>query len=274
MNPNKQIRSLCTITLVLLGALLLAAPVSHAGKEPAVATLEQDTEAREILSKMADVLSQAAGFSVTVRSSYDAIQQDGQRIEFGERRNIFLQRPDQLRVEVERSDGDLGLVIFDGKTITAFKSNDNVYALVEKPGSIDAAIVYLVKNLQTPFPLARMFLTTLSRDIQQWIESVRYVEDNVLTDPLSVHLAGQAADVDFQIWVAQGEHPLPQRIVLTYRTEPGQPQFRADFIGWSLTPENDAARFAFVPPENAEQILFMAPVREGSLPNGQKGDKP
>lgn len=273
MNPVIQIRSLCTITLVLLAALLLAAPVSQAGEKTAVTTLEQDIEAREILSKMADVLSQAAGFSVTVRSSYDAIQEDGRYIEFGERREILLQRPDRLRVDVVRSNGEQDLLVFDGQTITAFKSDDNVYAQVEKTGSVDNAIVYLVRNLQTPFPLARMFLTTLSRDIQQWIGSVRFVEEDLLTDPPSIHLTGQGVDVDFQIWVTQGERLLPQRIVLTYRNEPGHPQFRADFIGWSLTPETDAIRFTFDPPDGAEQILFMAPVQE-SLPSvEQEGGK-
>lgn len=274
MNSNKQIRSLCTITLVLLGAMLLTALVSHAGKEPAVATLEQDTEAREILSKMADALSQAAGFSVMVRSSYDAVQEDGQHIEFGEKRNILLQRPDRLRVDVERSDGDKGLVIFDGQTITAFKANDKVYAQVEKAGSVDNAIVHLVRDLQTPFPLARMFLSTFSGDIEKWAESVSYVEDDLLTNPPTDHLAGRAADVDFQVWVAQGELPLPQRIILTYRNEPGQPQFRADFIDWALEPEADAARFTFAPPEDAEKILFLAPVRQGSPPVVQEGGKP
>lgn len=274
MNPIKKLRLLGTFTLVLLGTLPMSAPAINASETPTTAVAEQDAEARELLLKMADVLSQAAGFSVTIRSSYDSIQEDGQRIEFGERRNILLQRPDRLRVEVERSDGDLALVIFDGQTITVFKADDNIYAQVEKPGSVDAAVVHLVKNLQTPFPLARMFLTTLSKDMRQWIESVNFVEEDTLTDPPTTHLAGHSEDVDLQIWVGPGDRPLPQRIVLTYRSESGQPQFRADFINWTLAPETDASSFTFVPPKNAEQILFLAPVRENSLPAGQEGEKP
>jgi hypothetical protein len=278
MKSMKKIGSrqcLCTLSLLLMSVfLLVATTVFSASEVPAPATAKQETEARGILSNMADVLSQAAGFSVTIRSSYDAIQQDGQRIEFGEKRTVLLQRPDRLRVDVERSDGDQGLVIFNGQTITAFKAEDNVYAQVEKAGSVDNAIVHLVRNLQTPFPLARMFLTTLSRDMPKWIETVSYVEENTLTTPPTDHLAGRAADVDFQIWVAQGKRPLPQRIVLTYRSEPGQPQFRADFIDWTLTPETDAASFIFTPPEKAEQILFLAPVQQNSPPVEQEGGKP
>jgi len=278
MKSIKKIGSrqrLYTFCLLLMSFFLLAATtVFSAGEVPASATAEQDAEPRAILSEMADVLSQAPGYSVTVLSSYDAIQEDGQYIEFGERRNILLQRPERLRVDVERSDGEQDLLVFDGQTMTAYKSGDNVYAQVEKPGSVDNAIVYLVKDLQISFPLARMFLTTFSRDVQQWIESVRFVEENLLTDPPSVHLAGQGADVDFQIWVAEGERLLPQRIVLTYRNEPGQPQFRADFIDWALEPEIDPARYTFLPPDGAEQILFLAPVQESPPPVEQEGGKP
>ncbi len=60
----------------------------------------QEAVAKELLLKTSDFLSQLSSFSVTIRSSYDAIQDDGQRIEFGEIRNILIQRPDRLSAEV------------------------------------------------------------------------------------------------------------------------------------------------------------------------------
>ena len=95
------------------------------------ATPVQDPAARALLLGMANFIAQAPGLSVTMRSGYDAIQADGQRIEFGERRKILMQRPDKLRVEVERSDGERGGVTYDGRWITAFNANENVYARVE-----------------------------------------------------------------------------------------------------------------------------------------------
>ena len=82
---------------------------------------------------MAQFLAKAPVFSVTIRSGYDAIQSDGERIEFGEKRRILLQRPGGIRVDVERSNGDRGQVLYDGKGITAFKADDNVYARVINP---------------------------------------------------------------------------------------------------------------------------------------------
>ena len=235
-----------------------------------VAAAGQEAEAKSLLLKMANVLATAPAFSVTVRSGYDAIQADGQRIEFGEKRRLLLQRPDRLRVETERSDGDRGIMLFDGKTITAFKADDNIYARVEKSGTVDDAVVYLVRDLQMIMPLARMLLTTFPGEMEAKLTAVSYVEEDALFDVPTDHLAARSADVDMQVWISQGERPLPLRVVLTYKNTPGQPQFRADLSDWNLTPPAAPESFVFNPPEGAEQVPFLAPARPGS-PTTQNG---
>ncbi len=261
----------CAALAVVLA--LNAAPVLAADKKPAATSAKQDPEAKAILLKMANFLAKAPAFSVTIRSGYDAIQSDGQSIEFGAKRRILLQRPDRLRVEVERSDGDRGLVLFDGKGITAFKADDNAYARVEKSGTVDYALVYLVRDLQMTLPLARMFHTRFPIYLEKQITSISYVEEDYLFDVPTDHLAARSADVDLQIWIAQGEQPLPRRIILSYKNAPGRPQFRADLSDWDLAPEIATDSFSFNPPEGAEKVPFLAPQRQkGSLPV-KKGDK-
>jgi len=253
---------------------LSATPALAAKKTPAAPSTKQDPEAKAILLKMAHFLAQAPAFSVTIRSGYDAIQSDGQPIEFGAKRRILLQRPDRLRVDVERSDGDQGLVLFDGKGITAFKADDNAYARVEKSGTVDGALVYLVRDLQVTLPLARMFHTRFPKDLEKLITSIMYVEEDYLFDVPTDHLAARSADVDLQIWIAQGEQPLPRRVILTYKNAPGHPQFRADLSDWNLSPQVAADSFSFVPPAGAEQIPFLAPQRQkGSVPVKKGGKK-
>lgn len=240
------------------------------GNAPCVGAAEQEMAAKNLLLKMAKVLAEAPTFSVTVRSGYDAIQADGQRIEFGEKRRILMQRPDRVRVETERSDGDRGLIVFDGKTITAFKADDNIYARVEQSGTVDDAVVYLVRDLQMVMPLARMLLTTFPDDMEARLTAVSYVEENALFDVPTDHLAARSADVDMQVWITQGERPLPRRVVLTYKNAPGQPQFWAELSDWNLSPTAAPESFVFNAPEGAEQVPFLAPARPGS-PTTQKG---
>jgi hypothetical protein len=204
-------------------------------------------------------MARAPAMSVTMRSDYDAIQSDGQRIEFGERRRIWLQRPDRLRVEVERSDGERGTVVFDGRSITAFKPADNVYARVAKAGTVDQALVYMVRDLHATLPLARMFTTGFPVDLDKRVTSVTLVEESSLFDVPTDHVAVRSAEVDLQLWIPRGPEPLPRRVVITYKNAPGQPQFRADLHDWKLDGKFGDAVFAFVPPPGAEQVKYLAP---------------
>jgi hypothetical protein len=77
-----------------------------------------------------------------------------------------------------------------------------------------------------------------------------------------------------QVWIAQGEQPLPRRVILTYKNAPGQPQYRADLSEWNLSPTVADNSFTFTPPAGAEQIPFLAPVRQkGSLPVTKGGEQ-
>jgi hypothetical protein len=263
-----------TVTVLAVVLVLGATPALAADDAPAAAATEQDPEARAILLAMANFLAKAPAYSVTMRSGYDAIQADGQRIEFGEQRRILLQRPDRVRVEVERSDGDRGMVLFDGKGITVFKADDNVYARVEKPGTVDSALVYLVRDLQLTMPMARMFHTGFPQEMEKLLTAVSYVEEDALFDVPTDHLAARSAEVDMQVWIAQGEQPLPRRVILTYKNAPGQPQYRVDLSEWNLSPTVADNSFTFTPPAGAEQIPFLAPVRQkGSLPVTKGGEQ-
>lgn len=256
--------------LLTLGAL----PVMGEEPTPWPALRDQDEESKAIFMKMADYIAGLPAFAIEIRSGYDAIQEDGQRIEFGARRQVLLKRPGKLRVETEQSDGDKGLVVFNGKDIIAFKAEDNVYARVEKPGTVDQVLVYLVRDLHFTLPMARMLLTAFPAQMDKRLSmaEVGYVEENTLFDVPTDHLAVRMEGIDMQLWIAQGDQPLPRRVILTYTDAPGEPQYRADFLKWDLSPEIGDASFTFTPPTDAEQVPLLAPVSQmGSIPGQQGG---
>jgi len=259
--------------LAVLTAAVAVGPAHAADPTPAPEASAQDRTARALLLGMAEFMARAPAMSVTMRSGYDAIQADGRRIEFGERRRIQMQRPDKLRVDVERSDGERGTVVFDGRWITAFKPAENVYARVEKPGTLDQVLVYMVRDLRATLPLARMFTTGFPVDLDKRVTSVAFVEECSLFDVPTDHVAVSSAEVDLQLWIARGPQPLPRRVVITYKNDAGEPQFRADLYDWSVPAKFDAAAFAFVPPAGAEQIMYLAPRPPVDVPTGPTGEQ-
>jgi hypothetical protein len=240
----------------------LAQPAAPAGKAPgAAATKEQ---AREILMRMAGVLGGAQRFSVSVRAGYDAVQKSGEKIEFGETRKVALSRPDRLRVESERSDGARSLVVFDGKAITLVDLAHNAYATAPQPGGIDQSLDHFIRDLGMRLPLALLLRARLPAELDAQVRSVAYVEKTTMHGVASHHLAARTDAVDFQVWIADGEQALPQRVVITYRKSPGQPQFRAQFSDWNLAPALGDATFAAALPAGAQKVAFAAQLARGA----------
>ena len=253
----KRAFSLLALLLVLLATM--ATPSLGAREN---APLQRDPKAMTLLEKMALFLAGTQRFSVDIRSGYDVVQKSGQKIEFGEVRQIKVSRPDHLRIEIERGNGEKGLVVFNGKDITIYTANDNVYATTFKPGNLDQAIRYAVADLKIQVPLSVMLLSNFPAEIQTRVIAADYVETTRIADAACDHIVARTANgVDFQVWIAQGEQPLPKRVVITYKQRKGQPQYWADLTNWNLSPDISGALFEFAPPAGAEQIPFLAEVR-------------
>ena len=254
------------VTLTVMTVPVLSAENQSPTQSPS------ELRAMSILKNMSEHLAHAERFSVTIRDGYDVVQESEQKIEFGNLHIVTvsypdrLRRPDRLRIEVERSDGQKDLVIFDGKDMTIYTANHNIYATTSRQGTLDQAIKYAVDDLKIRIPLALMLLSTLPSELDKLGVSADYVEKTTITDVPCDHLAVRTAGgVDFQVWIAQGNEPLPRRIVITYKDENGQPQFWADLSNWNLAPDVSDALFAFTPPNGAERIQFLAEVRSAAV---------
>ncbi|RZA32494.1 MAG: DUF2092 domain-containing protein [Lysobacteraceae bacterium] len=222
---------------------------------------------------MAQFLAAAQRFRVDLQAGYDSVQEAGQKIEFHEDRSVTLNRPDRLRIEGTRSDGGRALTVFTGKEVVVLDYASKVYARTPQPGPLDDSIVYFVRDLGMRLPLAAMLLGRLPAELQERIQSVDYVELGKINGVASHHIAARGETVDVQLWVADGAQPLPQRIVLTYKKEPGQPQFRADFSQWNLAPQINAATFAVQVPDGLQKVAFAAQLPRAGRPAPKKGGK-
>jgi hypothetical protein len=209
-----------------------------------------------VLKRMAEWLSQTPRFSVTLDIGFDAVQDSGQKIEFGETRQIVLRRPDRLRVDATTRDGAQSTVLFDGTDLTVVHPQEHVYATAARPGSVDAAMAYYVQDLGMRLPLAELLTSQLAQQLMDQVRVADYVEAASIAGVPCDHLAVRGDETDMQVWVAQGPQPLPRRVVITYRHADGRPQFWAQFSDWNLAPAAPEALFTFIPPAGATQIAF------------------
>jgi hypothetical protein len=247
------------LALALTGARAEAQQPTEATKtdKPTSGSANPDVEekALAVFNKMAAFLSQAPKLSVTIESGYDAVQPSGLKVEFGETRKFIVRRPDRMRIDTDSRDGNHRGFRFDGKEIGVFDTKQKVYATAEKPGTTDHAVDYFIDQLQMPIPLSELFASNLPKFTQN-LDALYHVEETTITGVRCDHLVGSTKNIDFQVWVAQGDKPLLQRLIITYKREEGEPQRWAQFRDWNLSPDVLDSLFAFTPPEGAEKIPF------------------
>ena len=85
----KKKTSYFTLPVVSLIATMIL-PVSGAQEQDSTRS-PSEQQAIAILKNMGQYLAQAERFSVTIRDGYDAVQQSGQKVEFGEVRKSNCQ---------------------------------------------------------------------------------------------------------------------------------------------------------------------------------------
>lgn len=259
------IKGLVILALFLISPLL-AIP-SHSQQTSSTGQSQSEQQAMAVLKRMADFLSQTQRFGVTMDIGFDVVQDNGQKIEFGETRNVLLSRPDLLRIETTKRDGQKSELVFNGKEIMLYYAKENVYATEPKPGTVDQAIAYFVNDLGMRLPLAELLDSNAAKVLSAQVREAAYVEQSSIGGVPCDQIALRGDQVDAQLWVAQGDQPLPQRIVITYKREDGRPQFWTNFTKWNLSPKISNSMFTFTPPKGAAKIAFsprqMMPMQPG-----------
>ena len=249
-------------TLVTGSVTALLAFAAH-GQETSVDTSEMDEldpVVLGILKDAADYLTSTDTFAFRGETAFDAIQDDGTKVEFGGSSRVLIARPDRLRLETQKRDGTKRLMVFDGDNMWAYSKEHNVYATTTQPGDIDESLDFSIAVLRMKAPLADLVSPRFYQTMTDGLVGAIYVDQSVVAGVKSHHLLISNDYVDVQLWVAEGDKPLIQRIVITYREEEGQPQYRAHFLDWDMSPGNVDEKLRFSPPEDAERIRFHIPA--------------
>ena len=254
-----------------LAVLALQAGIANAADpaaaKPATAVApaaEIDADALALLKKFGGFLAAQPRFGFELDLSYEVLQEDGQRLEFGSFRRYTIRRPDHLRIdEVRRSDGVREMYL-DGKQLTVWIPADNAYALAKfsQHRDLDATLDLVRDALNIVVPLGDLLRSDPMARIEENMASAYVVGREDLAGVPCDHVAWRSDEVDAEAWIAAGDQPLVQRVVLHYRQLDGQPRFSAQFRSWTLTPDVADSKFEFAPPEGAEQLPLSVRGRD------------
>lgn len=220
-------------------------------------------DAQAVLNRMSAALKELRTFSVSAQISRDEMLPFGYKLQRNESAQMLVVRPTSLRVE---SQGDIKdrTYIYDGKQLTIFDPEENIYVQNAAPPTI-AGLVERLLDIGVELPL----LDVLTDAFSETGELTAQVQSGLLVGESSIdgipvdQLAFRQANVDWQVWVQKGQHALPIRFVITTRYELGDPQVNAT-LKWDLKPSVPAASFKFAPPKDARKIPIFAGVAQES----------
>ena len=224
-------------------------------------------DATKSVVRAANFLADQSSFRVVADITFDVLQSDGRLLEFGERREITIRRPDRVRVDTIQRDGDVRTLYFDGSAISIDLPEHRAFVNKKMPGTLYAALEYLSEEFDAPVPLANLFSENFAAPLEDQISAGHYVGQAVIDGRSCEHLAFRLPEVDVQLWIEEGDRPLVARIVITHKHDDGNPQFRATLRDWDLTLETPEALFHFEPEEGSERLIV------GSFPTHETPDE-
>jgi hypothetical protein len=233
--------------------------------------------AMSALDRMATYLRSLQEMEVQSDMTTDDVLASGQRVQYGGKIKLRIQRPDRMAVEVV-TDRKNEQMYYDGTTFTVYQPKVAYYASFAAPPDLRGLVDVLEKRYGIDLPLADLFRWGTNTAQIDAIQRATYLGKSEVRGKRSSHYAFHQADIDWEVWIQDGDQPVPLKLAITTLGEKSQPQ-HVDVLTWNLEPKPDPLAFTFNPPPNAQRIAFDTagappPTRQGRAAPTRKGPTP
>lgn len=249
---SKLLCAAALATLVSVGAGA-AAPAKHdaaATEEKAKAGVDPDALAA--LDKMGAYLRTLDTFAVKADTLRDNVLENGQTAQFAGTVDYKVRRPNGFVITVA-DDRKVRQFNFDGKSFTIFSPRMGYYATVAAPGTIRELLDKAYEKYGISLPMEDLFRWGEPGDKRANLKSGFLVGYAKMGGQDADQYAFRSGDIDWQIWIARGDKPLPLKVVLTNAADPARPQYTATYH-WTPSASFNDATFAFKAPPDAKPI--------------------
>jgi hypothetical protein len=262
-HPRKKVSLAASCVLSALVAGAVGAQESTTTTTPAPAL---DPTAVQALNRMANYLRTLNTFQIKAQITREEVLDDGQKITFGGTADMLAQRPNRLRVDVN-SDRQQRLFLYDGKTFTVWAPRQKYFAEQSAPPTILGLLDELEDKHSLELPLLDLFRWGQNGDLKN-LTSARDMGPSQIDGVSTQHYALRQDGLDWQVWIQNGDFPLPRKVILTTTTDEARPDYTAVYT-WNLAPSISGEAFVFVAPDDAKKI----PIEEVPSARASAGNR-
>jgi hypothetical protein len=262
MKTQSQLLKRTSLLALTLGGLIYTSQAQEEEQEQANPLPE---EVDVLLKKMSERLAKAKTFVIKADLLIDEVLDSGLLVQRAAQLKLQAQRPDGLRAKMT-SDTEERTMWYNGKTMTIADIDDGVHVAVPVPDEIGPAMDHLMEHYGVSIALSDFFYENPYEALTASVERAYYIGKSQVNGVPCHHLAFAQESVDWQLWIEDGERPLPRKLVIVYKDDPGAPHYTAILTGVELQNPVPKETFNAVIPEGSLRIdlLDLAPGETSS----------
>jgi hypothetical protein len=253
-------RTVVVLASLYAGTLLGLAPL--VGSSAVAATVPKPAiseDARSALAQMGTTLL-SKEFSFRARTIRVYSNRGDVLLHIEHEFKVTVHRPGRLLIDATGDDGSRNL-IYDGKTVVLTADNGKLYTSLPVPDTIERMMQVVIGRFGVDFPLADFLTDTPDKAFLTGVTSGREVGTVMIDGVPCRHLVfSQPPGIELELWLEKNDRAVPRRLIVTYSSLPGKPNFVAEMSDWDFAAHPSDSEFAFNPPEGAKQVEFGAAI--------------
>jgi hypothetical protein len=231
-----------------------AAPTAATG---APSPQKVDPDAVKALSDMSACLKSLSSFELTSQTSLDLVAADEQKIQLDGVTHYKVRKdPGAFVIDVVSDDWNRRY-IYNGSQFTLYAPKLGYYSTVPAPATIQAAVDDMSKRFGISLPLDDLFRWSGPDGTRADVLDAGFLVGTAAIDGVQTkHYAFREGDIDWQVWIQQGDQPLPRKLVIVDRRDSTDPAYVAR-LTWTLNPPLTDEDFKFSPATDAKRIRLI-----------------
>lgn len=238
-----------TLATAVAAALLLSA----SGAVVADGSANRAPEAEALLKKMSDYMSGLKSFTADAYVFDEQIMSDGFKMSVLQSGVIKIKRPNKFYVSRKGMVRDQE-TFFDGERLVVYGNNLNMSVEIPVKGDVDAVLDAATENFGAELPARDLVSTDSYTPLMEPVEESSYLGTVDIGGVTCRQLAFRTDEVDWQLWVEEGDRPLPCRYTITSKWTYAAPQYTVTFTNWQVNPDLSDDEFTFTAPDGAKSV--------------------
>ncbi|HEX9666477.1 MAG TPA: DUF2092 domain-containing protein [Thermodesulfobacteriota bacterium] len=203
-----------------------------------------DPKADSLLKEMSDFLGTKYKYSFKAEIMFDDIIDSGRKLQRSASEKVFVQKTNKVYIEYISDVGGQKFW-YDDSNVTILDLPRSLYSKIVVPTSIDQAFDELLKRYDYSTPFSELLFVNPYKILTENVEAGYYIGSSIVFGVPCNHLGLVDRNVDWQIWIEDGQRKIPRKLVITYKKIPGSPQFIAILKDWIF--DQPFSHFLFKP---------------------------